>query len=83
MRCVRLDQGYHVLDGTCSHNALMYAMQTLLAGYVCVDEGVEGGHSTQYYRLLREAVQELQEVVKQHAGAPISLSANAGGGRVK
>ena len=42
----------------------MYAMQTLLTGYVCVDEG---DHSTQYYRLLREAVQELQELVKQHA----------------
>ena len=46
------------------HNAFMYAMQTLLTGYVCVDEG---DHSTQYYRLLREVVQELQELVKQHA----------------
>ncbi len=46
------------------HNAFMYAMQTLLTGYVCVDEG---DHSTQYYRLLREAVQELQELVKEHA----------------
>jgi hypothetical protein len=64
MRYVRLVHAYHVLDGSCSHNALIYAMQTLLAGYVSVDEG---DHSAQYYRLLREAIQELQELVKQYA----------------
>jgi hypothetical protein len=42
----------------------MHAMQTLLAGYVSVDEG---DHSTQYHQVLGEAVQELQEPVKQYA----------------
>ena len=56
-----------------------YAMQTLLAGYVCVDEGVEGDHSTQYYRLLREVVQELQELVKiSNPSDLIFLVSNAG-----
>ena len=64
MRYVRLVHAYHVLDGSCSHNSLMHAMQTLLAGYVSVDEG---DHSTQYYQVLGEAVQELQELVKQYA----------------
>ena len=52
------------MDGSCSHNALMHAMQTLLAGNVSVDEG---DLSTQSYQLLGEAVQELQELVKQYA----------------
>jgi hypothetical protein len=34
----------------------MYAMQTLLTGYESADEGDE---STQFYRVLREAIQEL------------------------
>jgi hypothetical protein len=55
MRYVRLVHAFHVLDGSCSHNALMHAMQTLLAGYVPVDEG---DHSTQYYQVFGVAVQE-------------------------
>jgi hypothetical protein len=64
MRYVRAVHAYHLLDGSCSRSSLIYAMQTLLAGYVSVDEG---DHYAQYYRLLREAIQELQELVKQYA----------------
>lgn len=39
MRYIRAIHAYHVLDGSCSHLALINAMQTLLAGYNAVDEG--------------------------------------------
>jgi len=64
MRYVRLLHAYHVMDGSCDYDAVITGMQTLLAGYVSVDEG---DHSTQYYQVLGEAVQELQELVKQYA----------------
>ena len=64
MRYVRLLHAYHVMDGSCDHDAVITGMQTLLAGYVSVDEG---DYSTQYYRMLGEAVQELRELVKQYA----------------
>jgi len=64
MRYVRLFHAYHVMEGSCDNDAVITGMQTLLAGYVSVDEGDE---TTQYYQLLREAIQELQELVKQYA----------------
>ena len=45
MRYVRLLHAYHVMDGSCDYDAVITGMQTLLAGYVSVDEG---DHSTQY-----------------------------------
>ena len=39
MRYVRLLHAYHVMDGSCDHDAVITGMQTLLAGYVSVDEG--------------------------------------------
>jgi hypothetical protein len=39
MRYVRLVHAFHVLDGSCSHVNLINAMETLLAGWVAVDEG--------------------------------------------
>ena len=64
MRYVHLVHAYHVLDRSCTHDALMHAMQTLLLGYVSVDEG---DHSAQYYRWLRRAIRELQCLVRQYA----------------
>jgi hypothetical protein len=39
MRYIRAIHAYHVLDGSCSHLALIHAMQTLLAGYNAEHEG--------------------------------------------
>ena len=39
MRYVRLLHAYHVMGGSCDHDAVITGMQTLLAGYVSVDEG--------------------------------------------
>jgi len=61
MRYVRLIHAYHVLDGSCSHNALIDAMCTLLAGWVSVDEG---DADSSYCRHLREVVAYLQGQVK-------------------
>ena len=39
MRYVRLAHAFHVIDGSCSHMYVIHAMQTLLAGWLAVDEG--------------------------------------------
>jgi hypothetical protein len=56
MRYIRAIHAYHVLDGSCSHLALINAMQALLAGYNAVDEGQYG----QYHVHLAEALFETQ-----------------------
>jgi hypothetical protein len=60
MRYVRLVHAFHVLDGSCSHLSVIDAMQTLLVGWVAVDEG--DGHSTNCI-ILREACTELQAAI--------------------
>ena len=52
MRYVRAVHAYHLLDGSCSRNSLIYAMQTLLTGWVWVMEGDD----PEYDQHLREAV---------------------------
>ena len=60
MRYVRLVHAFHVLDGSCSHINLINAMETLLAGWVAVDEG--DGLSEYSIRLLAQC-QELQQAI--------------------
>jgi hypothetical protein len=56
MRYISAIHAYHVLDGSCSHLALINAMQTLLAGYNAVDEG----QYAQYHVDLGEALRRTQ-----------------------
>jgi len=56
MRYVRLVHAFHVLDGSCTHHNLIFAMQTLLTGWV----GIE---STQGNQRLCEAISEFQAKV--------------------
>ena len=66
MRYVRLVHAFHVLGGSCSHDALIDAMQTLLNGWTRSDEGDE---SQPYYALLREAIVELEHGIAGNVGA--------------
>jgi hypothetical protein len=60
MRYVRLVHAFHVLDGSCSHVNLINAMETLLAGWVAVDEG---DRLSEYSTRLRAECHELQEAI--------------------
>ena len=60
MRYVRLVHAFHVLDGSCSHVNLINAMETLIAGWVAVDEG---DRLSEYSIRLRAQCQELQEAI--------------------
>jgi hypothetical protein len=57
MRYVRLIHAYHVLDESCTHEALIDAMSTLLAGWVSVDEGDD---NSTYCAHLSEVVADLK-----------------------
>ena len=60
MRYVRLVHAFHVLHGSCSHMNLINAMETMLTGWVAVDEG--DALSSYSIRLLAEC-QELQDAI--------------------
>lgn len=57
---VRMIHAYHVLDGSCSHEALVDAMGTLLAGLVWVDEGDD---NSSYCRHLHEVIADLKQQI--------------------
>ena len=60
MRYVRLAHAFHVIDGSCSHMYVIHAMQTLLAGWLAVDEG---DNFSSYCLQLREECAELQAAI--------------------
>ena len=66
MRYVRAVHAYHLLDGSCSRSSLIYAMQTLLAGWTWVMEGDD----PRYDQHLREAVARQEQMIRGELGFP-------------
>lgn len=60
-RYAQLVHAYHVLDGSCNHNALIYAMQTLLdSGWNSADDS---DPTCQYSICLRDAIADLRGMI--------------------